>query len=66
LRPYSDRVFDVHLMIAPVDPYLDAFAKAGADSFTIHAETGPHLNRSLQAIRGLGKKAGITICPGTP
>ena len=65
LRPYSDRVFDVHLMIAPVDPYLDAFARAGADIITIHAETGPHLNRSLQAIRGLGKKAGVTICPAT-
>jgi ribulose-phosphate 3-epimerase len=66
LRPYSDRVFDVHLMIAPVDPYLDAFARAGADIITIHAETGPHLDRSLQAIRGLGKKAGVTICPATP
>jgi len=54
LRPYSDRVFDVHLMIAPVDPYLDAFARAGADIITIHAETGPHLDRSLQAIRSLG------------
>ena len=66
LRPYSDRVFDVHLMIAPVDPNLDAFARAGADIITIHAETGPHLDRSLQAIRGLGKKAGVTICPATP
>jgi len=66
LRPYSDRVFDVHLMIAPVDPYLDAFARAGADIITIHAETGPHLDRSLQAIRALGKKAGVTICPATP
>jgi ribulose-phosphate 3-epimerase len=66
LRPHSDRVFDVHLMIAPVDPYLDAFARAGADIITIHAETGPHLDRSLQAIRGLGKKAGVTICPATP
>ena len=66
LRPYSDWVFDVHLMIAPVDPYLDAFARAGADIITIHAETGPHLDRSLQAIRGLGKKAGVTICPATP
>jgi len=65
LRPYSDRVFDVHLMIAPVDPYLNAFARAGADIITIHAETGPHLDRSLQAIRGLGKKAGVTICPAT-
>jgi ribulose-phosphate 3-epimerase len=66
LRPYSDRVFDVHLMIAPVDPYLEAFARAGADIITIHAETSPHLDRSLQAIRGLGKKAGVTICPATP
>ena len=66
LRSYSDRVFDMHLMIAPVDPYLDAFARAGADIITIHAETGPYLDRSLQAIRGLGKKAGVTICPATP
>jgi ribulose-phosphate 3-epimerase len=65
LRPYSDHVFDVHLMIAPVDPYLEAFAKAGADIITIHAETNPHLDRSLQVIRGLGKKTGVTICPAT-
>src|SRR3954447_8360475 len=51
LRPHSDRVFDVHLMIAPADPYLDAFAKAGADVITVHAEAGPHLDRSLQHIR---------------
>jgi ribulose-phosphate 3-epimerase len=66
LRSYSDRLFDLHLIFAPLDPYLDAFARAGADIITIHAETGPHLDRSLQAIRGLGKKAGVTICPATP
>lgn len=66
LRPYCDRIFDVHLMIAPVDPYLEAFAAAGADIITIHAEAGAHLDRSLQMIRGLGKKAGVTICPATP
>jgi len=66
LRPLSDRVFDVHLMIAPVDPYLEDFAKAGADIITVHAEAGPHLDRSLQVIRGLGKKAGVSICPATP
>ncbi len=66
LRPCTDRPFDVHLMIAPVDPYLEAFAHAGADSLTIHAEAGPHLDRSLQAIRALGKRAGIALCPATP
>ena len=66
LRPYCDRIFDVHLMIAPVDRYLEAFAAAGADIITIHAEAGAHLDRSLQMIRGLGKKAGVTICPATP
>ena len=65
IRPYSAKPFDVHLMIAPVDPYLEAFAKAGADIITIHAEAGPHLHRSLQAIRNLGKKAGIVLNPGT-
>lgn len=65
LRPRTDRVFDVHLMIAPADPYLEAFANAGADIITVHAEAGPHLDRSLQVIRGLGKKAGVTICPAT-
>jgi ribulose-phosphate 3-epimerase len=65
IRPYSAKPFDVHLMIAPVDPYLEAFAKAGADIITIHAEAGPHLHRSLQAIRSLGKKAGIVLNPGT-
>ncbi|MBX8827911.1 ribulose-phosphate 3-epimerase, partial [Ochrobactrum sp. SFR4] len=61
-----DAVFDTHLMIAPCDPYLEAFAKAGSDIITIHAEAGPHLHRSLQAIRNLGKKAGVAINPGTP
>ena len=65
LRPHSKKLFDVHLMIAPCDPYLEAFAKAGSDIITIHAESGPHLDRSLQAIRTLGKKAGVTICPAT-
>lgn len=66
LRPYSDRLFDVHLMIAPVDPYLEAFAKAGADRISVHVEAGPHLHRSLQAINALGKKAGVVINPATP
>lgn len=66
IRPHSKKVFDVHLMIAPVDPYIEAFAKAGADIITIHAEAGPHAHRSLQAIRALGKKAGIALNPGTP
>ncbi len=65
IRPRTKKIFDVHLMIAPVDQYLEAFAKAGADIITVHAEAGPHLDRSLQAIRMLGKKAGATICPGT-
>ena len=66
IRPVTKKVFDVHLMIAPVDPYLEAFAKAGADIITVHAEAGPHLDRSLQVIRGLGKKAGVSLNPGTP
>jgi ribulose-phosphate 3-epimerase len=66
LRPHTDRVFDVHLMIAPADPYLEAFADAGAEILTVHAEAGPHLDRSLQAIRGLGKRAGVSLCPSTP
>ena len=66
MRPHSKKIFDVHLMIAPVDPYIEAFAKAGADIITVHAEAGPHLHRSLQAIRALGKKAGVVINPGTP
>ncbi|HEY0236293.1 MAG TPA: ribulose-phosphate 3-epimerase [Afipia sp.] len=65
IRPRTKKIFDVHLMIAPADPYLEAFAKAGADVITVHAEAGPHLDRSLQAIRTLGKKAGATICPAT-
>ena len=65
LRPHSDRPFDVHLMITPAEPYLEPFAKAGADVITVHAEAGPHLDRSLQAIRALGKKAGVSICPAT-
>ena len=66
LRPLTKAVFDCHLMIAPADPYLEAFAKAGADSITVHAEAGPHLHRSLQAVRALGKKAGVAINPATP
>jgi ribulose-phosphate 3-epimerase len=66
LRPHSDKVFDVHLMISPVDPYLEAFAQAGADIITVHPEAGPHVHRTLQAIRALGKKAGVVINPGTP
>ena len=66
LRPHTRKPFDVHLMIAPCDPYLEAFAKAGADLITVHVEAGPHVHRSLQAIRVLGKKAGVTLNPGTP
>jgi ribulose-phosphate 3-epimerase len=66
LRPVTQKTLDVHLMIAPVDPHLEAFAKAGADIITVHVEAGPHLHRSLQAIRTLGKKAGVTMNPGTP
>src|SRR5215469_9209226 len=66
LRAHSKKTFDVHLMIAPCDPYLDAFAKAGSDIITVHVESGPHVHRSLQAIRALGKKAGVTMNPGTP
>lgn len=66
IRPLTDAVFDTHLMIAPCDPYIEAFAKAGSDIITIHAEAGPHLHRSLQAIRALGKKAGVAINPATP
>jgi ribulose-phosphate 3-epimerase len=66
LRAHTKKVLDVHLMIAPCDPYLEAFAKAGADIITVHVEAGPHLHRSLQAIRALGKKAGVTLNPGTP
>jgi len=66
LRPHSKKVFDTHLMIAPCDPYLEAFAKAGSDRIIVHAEAGPHLHRSLQAIRALGKKAGVSLNPATP
>jgi ribulose-phosphate 3-epimerase len=66
LRPHSALPFDVHLMIAPVDPYIAAFAEAGADIITVHVEAGPHLDRSLQLIRALGKKAGVTLNPATP
>ena len=66
LRPHSAKTFDVHLMISPVDPYLEAFAEAGADIITVHPEAGPHVHRTLQAIRGLGKKAGVSLNPGTP
>jgi len=66
IRPVTSKIFDVHLMIAPTDLYLEAFAKAGADIITVHAEAGPHLDRSLQAIRTLGKKAGVSLCPSTP
>ncbi|RXF67826.1 ribulose-phosphate 3-epimerase [Hansschlegelia zhihuaiae] len=66
LRRWTDAPFDCHLMIAPVDPYLEAFAKAGCDRLTVHAEAGPHLDRSLQFIRSLGKQAGVAINPSTP
>ncbi|HMK70227.1 MAG TPA: ribulose-phosphate 3-epimerase [Xanthobacteraceae bacterium] len=66
LRAHTRKVLDVHLMIAPCDPFLEAFAKAGADIITVHVEAGPHIHRSLQAIRALGKKAGVTMNPGTP
>jgi ribulose-phosphate 3-epimerase len=66
MRPHSKKVFDTHLMIAPCDPYLEAFAKAGSDIITVHVEAGPHVHRSLQAIRALGKRAGVTLNPATP
>ena len=66
IRPVTNAVFDVHLMISPVDSYLESFAKAGADIITVHAESTPHPHRSLQAIKALGKKAGISLNPGTP
>jgi ribulose-phosphate 3-epimerase len=66
IRPHTAKVLDVHLMIAPCDAYLEPFAKAGADIITVHAEAGPHLDRSLQRIRGLGKKAGVSLTPATP
>lgn len=66
IRPHTDKVMDVHLMIAPADPYLKAFADAGSDIITVHAEAGPHLHRSLQAIKQLGVKAGVSLNPSTP
>jgi ribulose-phosphate 3-epimerase len=66
MRPHTKKIFDAHLMISPCDPYIEAFAKAGCDHITVHAEAGPHLHRSLQAIRALGKKAGVVINPATP
>jgi ribulose-phosphate 3-epimerase len=66
IRPHTAKPFDVHLMISPVDAYLDAFAEAGADTITVHPEAGPHIHRSLQHIKSLGKRAGVVLCPGTP
>ncbi|WP_147125971.1 ribulose-phosphate 3-epimerase [Shimia ponticola] len=66
IRPHIKTVMDVHLMVAPVDPYIDAFAEAGADFITAHVEAGPHIHRTLQAIRGAGAKAGVALNPGTP
>ena len=66
IRSWSDKPFDVHLMISPVDAYLEAFAQAGADIITVHPEAGPHIHRTVQAIKGLGKKAGVSLNPGTP
>ncbi len=66
LRPHSGKVFDVHLMISPVDPYIEAFADAGADIITVHPEAGAHTHRTVQAIKACGKKAGISLNPGTP
>jgi len=66
LRPHAKKPFDVHLMIAPVDPFLEAFAEAGASGITVHPEAGPHIHRTLQLVKSLGKKAGIVLNPGTP
>jgi ribulose-phosphate 3-epimerase len=66
IRPHTSLVMDVHLMIAPVDLYLDAFAEAGADIITVHAEAGPHLHRSIQRVKALGKKVGVSLNPATP
>ena len=66
LRPHTSKPLDVHLMVSPVDGFLEAFAKAGSDIITVHAEAGPHLDRTLQAIRDLGKRAGVSLNPGTP
>ena len=66
LRSHTKKVFDVHLMIAPVDPYIEAFADAGADIITVHAEAGPHTHRTIQSIKASGKRAGLSLNPGTP
>lgn len=66
LRPHTEKVMDVHLMITPVDPMLDAFAEAGSDIITVHQEAGPHLHRTVQRIKALGKKAGVSLNPSTP
>jgi ribulose-phosphate 3-epimerase len=66
LRPHTSKPFDVHLMISPVDPFLDAFAEAGADIITVHPEAGPHLHRTVQRVKALGKKAGVSLNPATP
>jgi ribulose-phosphate 3-epimerase len=66
LRPHTAKLFDVHLMVTPVDPMLDAFAEAGADIITVHPEAGPHLHRSIQRVKALGKKAGVSLNPATP
>jgi len=66
LRPHTSKPFDVHLMISPIDPFLDAFAEAGADVITVHPEAGPHLHRTIQRIKTLGKKAGVSLNPATP
>ena len=66
IRPHTAKPLDVHLMIAPVDPYIDAFAQAGADTISLHVEAGPHTHRSLQHIRSLGKRAGVVLTPQTP
>jgi len=66
IRPYTDKVLDVHLMISPVDPFIGEFAEAGADIITVHPEAGPHIHRTIQLVRSYGKKAGVSINPGTP
>jgi ribulose-phosphate 3-epimerase len=65
LRPHTAKPFDVHLMIQPIDPYLEAFAEAGADCITVHPEAGPHVHRTVQTIKALGKRAGVVLCPAT-
>jgi len=66
LRPHTQKPFDVHLMISPVDPFVNGFAEAGADIITVHPEAGPHLHRTVQRVKALGKKAGVSLNPGTP